>query len=361
MEQITRRTLLIGTGGLAAAGAAGLATPAQAWDISRLGPYPLRPGHRGGYVQRLQWALNKVGNVTPKVALDGVYGAMTTRAVRAFQTRQGLTVDGIAGAATKGRLDQLLDLIYPDGDDGGGNAPGLLQPVARITPVRRGNPLRLWSSGTRAKLVLRRLGVPHGELSHKLTPAAVTAVKEFQRSKGLQADGVVGPVTWRAMGFNDSGYRLDGWQQQPRVGVTAGANARIEAMITFARQQQGADYTWGGAGPYKYGFDCSGLVLQSMYAAGVEPLPIDVLAHQRPGFRTTQNLFAHPRLRRVTLSKRLRGDLVWYTNAAGVIQHVAIYLGDGKIVDALYSVRVRRDATVLNGYRRLGTVSRVFA
>ena len=56
-----------------------------------------------------------------------------------------------------------------------------------------------------------------------------------------------------------------------------------------------------------------------------------------------------------------RGDLVWYTTAAGVVQHVAIYLGGGKIVDALYSVRVRRDATVLNGYRRLGTVSRVFA
>lgn len=56
-----------------------------------------------------------------------------------------------------------------------------------------------------------------------------------------------------------------------------------------------------------------------------------------------------------------RRDLVWYTNAAGVIQHVAIHLGDGKIVDALYSVRVRRDATVLNGYLRPGTVSRVFA
>ncbi|WP_374928664.1 peptidoglycan-binding protein [Kytococcus sedentarius] len=357
MGTIGRRSLLTGVAALGV-GSTGLLAPAHAWDISRLGPTTLRPGDRGAYVQRLQWAVNKVGDVTPKITLDGVYGTQTTRAVRAFQSRQRLHVDGIAGAATKQRLDALLDEIYPDE---GGNAPDLLQPVSRITPVRGGNPLRPGWAGTRVKLVLRALGVNQGELSHRMTPAAVSAVRAFQRRRGLAADGVVGPATWRAFGFNTSGYRLDGWQQQPRVGLQASVAARIEAMIAFARQQRGADYTWGGAGPYKYGYDCSGLVLQSMYAAGVQPSPLDVLDHQSPGFRTTQQLYRHSRLRRVPLRNRRRGDLTWYTNAAGAIQHVSIYLGDGYVVDSLYSVRVRRDGSTLNGYRRLGTVSRVFA
>lgn len=427
METFNRRALLVGAGSLALAGGAGLYSPAQAWDISKLGPNTLRPGDRGWYVRQLQWALNKVGKVQ-HVTLDSVYGTNTTKAVRAFQVKQGLYADGIAGSATKRRLDQLLDKIYPDsdgngsgtryrskgvtlrkgpgmsyarvgwlaagtvvtgeklssgwvkisgkgyawhtylvpldgndGDNDGGNAPDLLQPVSRITPVAKGTVIRPWGSGTRVKLVLKKLGVSQGELSHKMTPAAVSALKRFQARKGLSADGVVGPATWAALGFGTTTWRIDGWQQQPKVGLSASPSARIDAMIAFARAQRGADYTWGGAGPYQYGFDCSGLILQSMYAGGVDPQPIDVHDHQRPGFRTTQNLYAHPRLRKVALSQRKRGDLVWYTNSAGVIQHVAIYLGDGYIVDALYSVRVRRDASVLNGYRRLGTVSRVFA
>lgn len=421
MEQITRRTLLVGTGVLAAAGAAGLATPAQAWDISRLGPYPLRPGHRGGYVQRLQWALNKVGNVTPKVALDGVYGAITTRAVRAFQTRQGLLVDGIAGTGTKRRLDALLDAYY----DGGGNSgtryrsrgvnirsgpgmshavvgwlaagevvsgtrlssgwvkvgsrgyvwhtylvplsgggddptPGYLTPVTSIPSPGSGQPIKLGWTGTRVKLVLRRLGIDQGQLLHRMTPAAVDAVKRFQRAHGLTADGVVGPRTWAAMGFARSTYYIDGWVQQPKLGLSATRAQRVEQMIAFARAQQGADYTWGGAGPYRYGYDCSGLVLQSMYSAGVHPSPITVRLHASPGHRTSRALYNHDKLPRFAFSQRRRGDLIWYTNSSGWIQHVAIYLGNGYVVDSMYSVKVRRDSSRLHGFHRKGTVSRVF-
>lgn len=353
MSTITRRTLIT-SAGLTAAGTA-LAAPASAWDASRLGPSTLRPGDRGSYVKTLQWALNKVGGAS--LLIDGVYGTGTTRAVRTFQSRQGLWVDGIAGSATKRRLDALLDAHYA----GEPVTSDLLPYVSRITPVASGRPLRPGASGTRVKLVLQRLRVPHGQLSHTMTPAAVSAVKAFQRSRGLSADGVVGPTTWRALGLTTWQYHLDGYQKQPTVAVGAGGSTRIEAMISYARAQRGADYTWGGAGPYAYGFDCSGLVLQSMYAAGVDPRPIDVLDHQSPGFRTTRNLYSHPRLRRVSLASRRRGDLVWYTGSSGAIQHVAIYLGGGMIVDSLYSVRVRQDSAYLDGYRRLGTVSRVFA
>lgn len=357
MQHLARRTLLTAAGAAVVGSGTTLTTPALAWDVSRLGPSTLRPGSRGGYVSRLQWALNKVGGAS--IRIDGVYGASTTRAVRAFQRRQGLAADGIAGAATKRRLDALLDRIYPDPT--GGNGPGLLQPVARIAAAPRGTTIRPGYCGTRVKLLLKRLRVPHSELLHRMTPEAVAAVRTFQRRRGLAVDGLVGPATWRALGFNAEGFRLDGWQQQPRLGLQAGPAPRIEAMIRFAREQSGADYTWGGAGPYKYGFDCSGLVLQAMHAAGVQPLPVTVHTHQHPGTRTTRTLYANPRLRRVPLRQRTRGDLVWYTDARGAIQHVAVYLGGGQVVDSMYSVKVRRDSARLHGFHRLGTVSRVFA
>ena len=162
------------------------------------------------------------------------------------------------------------------------------------------------------------------------------------------------------MGFARSTYYIDGWVQQPKLGLSATRAQRVEQMIAFARAQQGADYTWGGAGPYRYGYDCSGLVLQSMYSAGVHPSPITVRLHASPGHRTSRALYNHDKLPRFAFSQRRRGDLIWYTNSSGWIQHVAIYLGNGYVVDSMYSVKVRRDSSRLHGFHRKGTVSRVF-
>ncbi len=52
----------------------------------------LRPGARGAAVRALQRKLH--------IAVDGVYGRGTKRAVRRFQASHGLTADGIAGPAT---------------------------------------------------------------------------------------------------------------------------------------------------------------------------------------------------------------------------------------------------------------------
>ena len=58
----------------------------------------LRRGSRGEAVARLQAALTAAGFDTG--GADGVFGAGSEAAVRAFQTARGLTSDGIAGAAT---------------------------------------------------------------------------------------------------------------------------------------------------------------------------------------------------------------------------------------------------------------------
>lgn len=57
-----------------------------------------RPGSRGTEVRNIQTKLKALGIYTANV--DGIYGVKTTAAVREFQRRKGITVDGIAGPAT---------------------------------------------------------------------------------------------------------------------------------------------------------------------------------------------------------------------------------------------------------------------
>lgn len=58
----------------------------------------LKRGSKGEAVKELQELLNAAGYDCGKA--DGVFGAKTETAVRAFQTDHNLTVDGIAGDAT---------------------------------------------------------------------------------------------------------------------------------------------------------------------------------------------------------------------------------------------------------------------
>lgn len=58
----------------------------------------LRPGDSGDNVIALQTALQQAGYDTGEI--DGDYGTLTSQAVAAFQTAEGLSVDGIAGPET---------------------------------------------------------------------------------------------------------------------------------------------------------------------------------------------------------------------------------------------------------------------
>jgi len=66
-------------------------------------PGTVSRGQQGEAVSALQYMLSLIGefyNVVPQVQVDGVYGADTEAAVRAFQRAAGLTADGVAGEET---------------------------------------------------------------------------------------------------------------------------------------------------------------------------------------------------------------------------------------------------------------------
>lgn len=62
----------------------------------------LRKGTKGDWVKHLQADLNRVGKFRLKI--DGDFGDKTTKAVKTFQTRNGLDNDGIVGPKTWSRL-----------------------------------------------------------------------------------------------------------------------------------------------------------------------------------------------------------------------------------------------------------------
>ena len=74
----------------------------------------LRKGSTGSEVKTLQTALNSVGG--DGLSVDGVFGARTEEAVRAYQKLNGLSVDGIAGPKTWSKLGyETADEVSPGG------------------------------------------------------------------------------------------------------------------------------------------------------------------------------------------------------------------------------------------------------
>jgi len=97
----------------------------------------------------------------------------------------------------------------------------------------------------------------------------------------------------------------------------------VEAAIEAAKTRIGVPYVWGGESMSEGGYDCSGLVQWAFEQAGVS-VP-----------RVTHNQwFAGEQ---VDYSEARRGDLIfWRTDptAPDYISHVAIYLGEGRMLEA---------------------------
>lgn len=110
------------------------------------------------------------------------------------------------------------------------------------------------------------------------------------------------------------------------VGLVAAAGLSActpaQGAIAAARSQIGMPYVRGGDSPSEGGFDCSGLTSYAWKQAGVT-LP-----------RTSSAQYAWTE--RITKAELQPGDLVFYSSSRSTssISHVALYAGDGKIIQA---------------------------
>jgi hypothetical protein len=133
------------------------------------------------------------------------------------------------------------------------------------------------------------------------------------------------------------------------VGISSLASARTssacsgsvaEKAVCQARAQQDDPYVWAGKGPSV--FDCSGLTYYAYRKAGLDW-----------SYRTAAGQYSYGVSKGLTVSTRnLRpGDLVFFNWDGGEIDHVGIYVGNGKMVHAS-SGRGKVVESTLNSYYR---------
>ncbi|MCQ4635604.1 NlpC/P60 family protein [Anaerovorax odorimutans] len=186
-------------------------------------------------------------------------------------------------------------------------------------------------------------------------------VKAFQKRKKLKATGVVDKKTWMKMGFSESSWSSLGAYVSPiKVNPSSTKKDHIEAMISTAKKYLGTNYVVGASGKPGQGADCSGLVMQALYAAGVDPYPVSCVRHSKPGYEfESRNIWKNKKLKTVPYTKKQRGDLIFYRGRSGAINHIAIYLGGGKVIESWPNKVVIRP--VKNSRRnRIKGVKRVF-
>ena len=160
----------------------------RAWGIAtarvaKLGDRTLRAGSSGSDVRELQ---NLANRLDARLAVDGRFGPRTDAWVRGFQRSRRLTVDGLVGPKTTAAIRAAVKPAPP-----GPPAP----------PRRPGSrTLRRGSSGADVAFVKRFVGEKRcGRPTEDFDGAAEAGVRWYQRMRGLRADGIVGPVTWREM------------------------------------------------------------------------------------------------------------------------------------------------------------------
>jgi cell wall-associated NlpC family hydrolase len=122
-----------------------------------------------------------------------------------------------------------------------------------------------------------------------------------------------------AAGSAPSGTQAPSWSGQAGASSTQG-----DIAANWALTQLGKPYLWGGSGPDRY--DCSGLTMMAWARVGVQ------LLHYT-GYQWEEG--PH-----VPLNELQRGDLLFYatnTSDPSTIHHVAIYIGNGMMVNAPFT------------------------
>lgn len=255
-------------------------------------PNFLSYGEKSDVVLSCQDRLKQLGYLTTKP--DGAYGDDTVIAVKQFQSRNDLVVDGYLGPST--RLALLSAQAQPNG----------------VNLGEKGD------SVTRIQQLLHKYGYMsssnvtgyYGEVTEK-------AVKSFQRNNGLSSDGTVGQLTMNKLA--GSSVKKAGSSKSSggssKTGTIKGGSG-VSGLLSAARSKLGRPYVWGAKGPNS--FDCSGFVYWCLNHVGV-----------RQSYRTSSGWRSVGKYTKITSFGSLKaGDIIVVSG------HVGIVAGGGKVIDA---------------------------
>lgn len=274
-------------------------------------PNFLAYGEKSDVVLACQVRLKDLGYLT--TTPDGAYGNDTSVAVKQFQSRNDLVVDGYLGPSTRIALESST--AQPNG----------------LTLGERGDSVQ------RVQELLSKYGYLsssnvtgyYGDITEK-------AVRNFQSTNNLTADGLVGKNTMNKLSGenvkkapagskNNSSGNAGSGKQKPANnsggGSSSGGGAPVagssaSALISVAQSKVGLPYVYGAKGPNS--FDCSGFVYWCLNQVGVRQSYLTSSGWRNVGKYTKISNF----------SDIQAGDIVV------VKGHVGIAAGGGQVIDA---------------------------
>lgn len=205
-------------------------------------------GEKSEAVRHMQIALNKIGFYVGTA--DGVFGEGTQSALKAFQKKNKLAQDGVAGRTTLKTLYRKAKIKAIETPYTAQNAPTATPLVtappqiqntpAQNTPVPKigkqlishvvlpNTTLRKGDNSTDVRnlqLALNQLGYKTNGTDGKFGAATETAVKQFQVDYKITADGLAGQATLNLL-YTKAGVRIDGIAGDINAQVTAAPTAQ---------------------------------------------------------------------------------------------------------------------------------------
>ncbi len=268
-------------------------------------PNMLVYGDRSEVVQAAQERLKTLGYLTTEP--DGAYGLDTSIALKQFQSRNDLVVDGYLGPSTRSVLNS------PDATPNGMSLGDQGDSVQRVQELL--NKYGYLSSS--------HVTGYYGEVTE-------TAVKNFQKNNSLSSDGSVGMQTMAKLtgsnvqrstgGAAAGGSGSSGSSGGNKGGGTSGGTVKVSGgagtLISIASSKIGCPYVYGAKGPNS--FDCSGFVYWCLNQAGV-----------KQSYLTSSGWRSVGKYTKITNFNSLQaGDIIVVSG------HVGIVAGGGTVIDA---------------------------
>lgn len=290
--------------------------------------YEAKLGDNGSDVRSMQSLLAELGYYDGKV--NGYFGVATEEALKAFQSKNDMDVDGVF------HMDDR-DLLYSQ------DAKPAVDPTPVPTPKPTPKP-------TKKPTVTQKPETTKKPSSATPRPDGGSDVVIPVDPPEPEETSVIGvpedPATPTPVPLVTPEPI-----EPPSDGGNTSYGSGIDAMIACAQDQIGKRYVLGDEGPNS--FDCSGLVYYCLTKAGVKTT------------RFSANSFS--KVDKWTLISSMddlqRGDLLFFTDdGASRVTHTGIYIGGGTMIDASSSNKkvVKRSCTTSYWTRNFVCARRVF-
>lgn len=215
-------------------------------NIGRSNLGSLHPGDSGYQVSALQQSLSALGYY--KGEIDGNYGKSTEDAVKRFQKNRKMSVDGIAGpstlAALMGNKAQAESTVAPvsttkastptatPSKTSSGLVYSKVKSIAEIHGVPNAvRPGETSADVAKVQQALNVLGYYSGTIDGNYGSSTESAVRAFQKNRGLTQDGICGAGTIAVLFHTEGKTVVQESTSGDTTGSKSGSNSNIMANI----------------------------------------------------------------------------------------------------------------------------------